>query len=71
MIVCDGINNPRKLSFYESTEVEIYDMMGRKVVSSEMQSSSVIEIDNLSSGIYMIRSIDVNNNVSTKKFIKK
>ena len=52
-------------------EVEIYDMMGRKVVSSEMQSSSVIEIDNLSSGIYMIRSIDVNNNVSTKKFIKK
>ena len=52
-------------------EVEIYDMMGRKVISSEMQSSSVIEIDNLSSGIYMIRSIDVNNNVSTKKFIKK
>ncbi len=52
-------------------EVEIYDMMGRKVVSSDMQSSSVIEIDNLSSGIYMIRLVDFNNNVSTKKFIKK
>ena len=26
LIVCDGINNPRKLSFYESTSVEIYEM---------------------------------------------
>lgn len=26
IIVCDGINNSRRFSFYESTEVEIYDM---------------------------------------------
>jgi hypothetical protein len=54
-------------------EVEVYDMMGRKVISSgvENSSSSVIYIDNLTSGIYLVRSIDVYNNVSTKKFIKK
>ena len=26
LIICDGVNVPRKISFYESTEVEIYDM---------------------------------------------
>ena len=54
-------------------EVEVYDMMGRKVVSSDVDNSShaVIDINNLTSGIYLVRSIDVYNNVSTKKFIKK
>jgi hypothetical protein len=54
-------------------EVEIYDMMGRKVISSNVEnsSSSVIYVDNLTNGIYLVRSIDVDNNVLTKKFIKK
>ena len=51
--------------------VEIYDRMGRKVISSDMKSSSVIELDNLSSGIYLLRLIDINDNASIKKFIKK
>ena len=26
LVICDGINEPRKIAFYESTEVEIFDM---------------------------------------------
>ena len=54
-------------------EVEIYDMMGRKIISQNIMTSSVnvIEINNLTKGIYLVRTIDVNNNIYTTKFIKK
>ena len=54
-------------------EVEVYDMMGRKLISSNVENSThtVIDINDLTSGIYLVRSIDVYNNISTKKFIKK
>lgn len=53
-------------------EVEIFDMMGRKFISTNVEeTSSVISIENLTPGIYVIRSIDVNNNVMIQKFIKK
>ena len=54
-------------------EVEIYNMMGTRVLHSNMEnaSSSAIDINNLSSGIYLVRTIDSDNNISTKKFIKK
>jgi septum formation protein len=31
LIVCDGVNDPRKIAFYESTEVEIYDMSDEEI----------------------------------------
>jgi septum formation protein len=31
LIVCDGVNKPRKIAFYESTEVEIYDMSDEEI----------------------------------------
>lgn len=31
LIICDGVNEPRKISFYESTEVEIYDMTDEEI----------------------------------------
>ena len=48
-------------------------MMGRKLISSNVENSThaVIDINDLTSGIYLVRSIDVYNNISTKKFIKK
>ena len=54
-------------------EVEIYNMMGTRVLYSNMEnaSSSAIDINNLSSGIYLVRTIDSDNNILTKKFIKK
>ena len=53
-------------------EVEIYNAMGKKVISTDVNSSSyVIDINSLTSGMYLIRTIDADNNISTKKFIKK
>ncbi len=52
-------------------EVEILDMMGRKLISHNVENSSMIDISGLTSGMYLIRTIDVNNNISIQKIIKK
>ena len=52
-------------------EVEILDMVGRKLISHKVDNSSMIDISDLTSGMYLIRTIDVNNNISIQKIIKK
>lgn len=53
--------------------VDIYDMMGRRLLSYNIENSasSTIDISSLKEGIYLIRSIDVDNNVLINKIIKK
>ena len=51
--------------------VEIFDMMGRKILTHNMKESSVIDVKDFSQGLYLIRSLDVNNNIVVKKFIKE
>lgn len=51
--------------------VEIFDMMGRKILTHNVKESSVIDVKEFSQGLYLIRSIDVNNNIVVKKFIKE
>lgn len=52
-------------------EVEIFDMMGRKLISHKAENSSTIDVSGLSSGIYLVRTIDADNNISMQKIIKK
>ena len=52
-------------------EVEIFDMMGRKLISHKAETSSTIDVSGLSSGIYLVRTIDADNNISMQKIIKK
>jgi len=52
-------------------EVEIFDMMGRKILTHNVKESSVINVNDFSQGLYLIRSIDVNNNIIVKKFVKE
>ncbi len=52
-------------------EVEIFDMMGRKLISHKTETSSTIDVSGLLSGIYLVRTIDADNNISMQKIIKK
>ena len=52
-------------------EVEIFDMMGRKLISHKAENSSTIDVSGLSSGIYLVRTIDADNNISMQKIIKE
>ena len=52
-------------------QVEIFDMMGRRLLSHNIENSSMIDISGLTSGMYLLRTTDVNNNISMQKIIKK
>ena len=52
----------------EISSVEIYALQGQKVLSSK---ENKINVSELPSGIYLVRVVDVNNNIATKKIIKK
>lgn len=49
--------------------VEVYNNLGQQVLSSKNQS--VLNVSNLSNGIYYIKAKDSNNNTSTQKLIKQ
>lgn len=52
--------------------VEIFDMMGRKLISRDVEETSLmINIGTLKSGIYVIRCVDADNSVTIQRFIKK
>lgn len=52
----------------ELKSIEIYSIQGQKVLKSNQKQISVA---NLSSGMYMVKIQDAENNVATKKIIKK
>ena len=51
--------------------VEIFDMMGRKILTQNVKDSSVVNVNDFPQGLYLIRSLDVNNNITVKKFVKE
>ena len=51
--------------------VEIYNIMGAKIMSHDVSFSNAIDVANLSSGLYLVRVLDEDNNVVVKKIIKK
>ena len=57
----------------EVVRYDVYDLMGRPVYSEKTVSTNIdkISVNNLKSGVYMIRFVMKNGNVVTKKFVKE
>ena len=51
--------------------VEIYNSIGLKVLSKDVNNSASINIADFASGVYFLRVTDRNGNVSTTKIIKR
>lgn len=51
--------------------VEIYNSIGLKVLSKDINDSESINIADLANGIYFLRTVDKTGNVSTEKIIKR
>lgn len=51
--------------------VEIYNMMGYKMMSSDVAASNVIDVANLPKGLYLVRLRDRDDNVTVRKIVKK
>lgn len=52
-------------------EIEIYDMLGKKVLTTTLNSTTKeINISNLTAGVYMIK-ISENNSSATRKLVVK
>ena len=53
------------------TSVTIYNMRGEIVYSNLSQQSNSIEFKPLSDGVYIVKALDTNGNISTSRFVKK
>ena len=51
--------------------VEIYNSIGLKVLDKNVNDSESIDIANLTSGIYFVRTVDNKGKVSTTKIVKR
>ncbi|MBR4837202.1 MAG: T9SS type A sorting domain-containing protein [Bacteroidales bacterium] len=51
--------------------VEIYNSIGLKVISMNVNNSESIDIADLANGLYFVRTSDKNGNVSTTKIVKR
>lgn len=48
--------------------IELFDITGKCLMNT---NNATLDISNLAAGLYMIRIIDNNNNISTQKVVKK
>lgn len=55
----------------EATDVEIYDINGKKVASQSMQHTNMVSMQNLSAGSYFLRLLKDDELVGTAKVIKR
>jgi hypothetical protein len=66
--------NPASHALYISTEtrlrIQITDMTGRNVVSTELPFTHSIDLGALKSGIYLCRMMDMDGYSTTKTFVK-
>lgn len=54
----------------ENTTIEIYSMEGRLIESQSVQGNFTLNVADYKSGIYFVRSVDANGNISQQKFVK-
>jgi hypothetical protein len=57
-----------KVPFAESFKISVYDILGKKVLSSTLQSSKSLDVSKLNNGIYILKFDDYNTNI---KFVKQ
>ena len=51
--------------------VDVYNVMGIKIMSHDVVSSDIIDVADLPEGLYMVRITDSDDNVIVKKIVKK
>lgn len=51
--------------------VELYNVMGTKLMSHDMRTSNIIDMTDLPNGLYLVRIIDDDDNVIVRKIVKK
>lgn len=52
--------------------VNVYDVYGKLVLSENVNAeTAVINLSNMPSGLYIVKAVDGNNNISTSKIIKR
>lgn len=51
--------------------VEIYNVMGSKILSQNMTSSNIVNVADLPHGFYLVRILDNDDNVIVRKIVKK
>ena len=57
-----------KVPFAESFKISVYDVLGKKVLNSTLQSSKSLDVSKLNNGIYILKFDDYNTNL---KFVKQ
>jgi len=57
-----------KVPFSESFKVTVYDILGKKVLSSTLQNTNFLDVSKLNNGIYILKFDDFNTNL---KFVKQ
>ena len=66
------VSNILNIQFNDSkeTQVEIYNILGKRVFTKTIQQSQSIQLDNLNSGVYILKLTQDNSTIS-KKLIKR
>lgn len=59
-----------QLNSTEKTQIEIYNILGKRVLTKTIHQSQTIQLDNLNSGVYILK-LTQNNSTISKKLIKK
>ncbi|HAI17198.1 MAG TPA: endonuclease I, partial [Xanthomarina gelatinilytica] len=59
-----------QLNSTEKTQIEIYNILGKRVLTKTIHQSQSIQLDNLNSGVYILKLTQGNTTIS-KKLIKK
>lgn len=62
--------NVIQLSGADVTEVQIFDILGKQVLSQKLSLENTVDVSSLTSGMYLVQASDANGAVSTVKFIK-
>ena len=55
----------------EATDVEIYDINGKKVASQSMQNTNMVSLQSMSAGSYFLRLLKDGELVGTAKVVKR
>ena len=59
-----------QLNSTEKTQIEIYNILGKRVLTKTIHQSQTIQLDNLNSGVYILK-LTQNNSTISKKLIKR
>ncbi|MCF8373114.1 MAG: carboxypeptidase regulatory-like domain-containing protein [Bacteroidales bacterium] len=59
-----------KVNWTQPGQIDVYDIQGRQIVSLEIQGQNMFNISQYSSGVYIVRLTDMNNNVFAGKLVK-